>query len=64
MRAVSQELEILGRHQHPDLTISFLKVILSINDLYIAASVITLLSLLIYGDACPSIQWFCVLSLF
>lgn len=27
MRAVSLELEILGRHQHPDLTIPFLKVI-------------------------------------
>nr|CAN74887.1 hypothetical protein VITISV_007255 [Vitis vinifera] len=28
MRTVSMELEILGRHQHPDLTIPFLKVIL------------------------------------
>lgn len=27
MRSVSLELEILGRHQHPELTISFLKVI-------------------------------------
>ncbi|KAJ1440469.1 Armadillo-type fold [Sesbania bispinosa] len=26
MRSVSMELEILGRHQHPDLTIPFLKV--------------------------------------
>ena len=26
MRSVSVELEILGRHQHPDLTIPFLKV--------------------------------------
>lgn len=26
MRAVSLELEILGRHQHPDLTVPFLKV--------------------------------------
>ncbi|GAV64137.1 hypothetical protein CFOL_v3_07655, partial [Cephalotus follicularis] len=30
MLSVSQELEILGRHQHPDLTLSFLKVILEI----------------------------------
>ncbi|RVW24030.1 hypothetical protein CK203_093046 [Vitis vinifera] len=28
MRTVSMELEILGRHQHPDLTIPFLKVVL------------------------------------
>lgn len=27
MRSVSVELEILGRHQHPELTIPFLKVI-------------------------------------
>ncbi|GJT99647.1 hypothetical protein Tco_1109986 [Tanacetum coccineum] len=26
MRSISQELEILGRHQHPELTTSFLKV--------------------------------------
>lgn len=30
MRSVSLELEILGRHQHPELTIPFLKVILSL----------------------------------
>ncbi|KAL5813264.1 hypothetical protein ACOSQ3_028214 [Xanthoceras sorbifolium] len=30
MRSVSQELEILGRHQHPDLTISFLKAVAEI----------------------------------
>lgn len=34
MRAVSMELEILGRHQHPDLTIPFLKVIFYICLLY------------------------------
>ena len=38
MRAVSQELEILGRHQHPELTIPFLKVIF----------------LFIYGSSCIS----------
>ncbi|BAT92712.1 hypothetical protein VIGAN_07152700 [Vigna angularis var. angularis] len=27
MRSVSMELEILGRHQHPDLTIPFLKAV-------------------------------------
>ncbi|KAK4369546.1 hypothetical protein RND71_013338 [Anisodus tanguticus] len=30
MRAVSMELEILGRHQHPDLTIPFLKAMAEI----------------------------------
>lgn len=30
MRSVSQELEILGRHQHPNLTISFLKAVAEI----------------------------------
>ncbi|XP_073313836.1 uncharacterized protein [Primulina huaijiensis] len=30
MRTVSMELEILGRHQHPNLTISFLKVVAEI----------------------------------
>ncbi|KAK1588226.1 hypothetical protein Q3G72_021127 [Acer saccharum] len=30
MRSISQELEILGRHQHPDLTISFLKAVAEI----------------------------------
>lgn len=30
MRSVSQELEILGRHKHPDLTIPFLKAIAEI----------------------------------
>ncbi|KAF9678708.1 hypothetical protein SADUNF_Sadunf07G0063200 [Salix dunnii] len=31
MRSVSQELEILGRHQHPDLTIPFLKAVAEIG---------------------------------
>lgn len=31
MRSVSLELEILGRHQHPDLTVPFLKVIFDGN---------------------------------
>ncbi|GMP64718.1 hypothetical protein CsSME_00025858 [Camellia sinensis var. sinensis] len=31
MRCVSLELEILGRHQHPDLTIPFLKAVAEIN---------------------------------
>ncbi|KAI8006645.1 hypothetical protein LOK49_LG07G03665 [Camellia lanceoleosa] len=31
MRSVSLELEILGRHQHPDLTIPFLKAVAEIN---------------------------------
>lgn len=31
MCAVSMELEILGRHQHPNLTTSFLKVISASN---------------------------------
>ncbi|CAI9088011.1 OLC1v1022238C2 [Oldenlandia corymbosa var. corymbosa] len=31
MRAVSSELEILGRRQHPDLTIPFLKAVLEIS---------------------------------
>ncbi|KZV33836.1 hypothetical protein F511_29079 [Dorcoceras hygrometricum] len=31
MRTVSMELEILGRHQHPNLTISFLKVVAEIS---------------------------------
>ncbi|PWA99793.1 ARM repeat superfamily protein [Artemisia annua] len=30
MRSISQELEILGRHQHPELTISFLKAVAEI----------------------------------
>ncbi|KAK9181985.1 hypothetical protein WN944_025126 [Citrus x changshan-huyou] len=30
MRSVSQELQILGRHQHPDLNISFLKAVAEI----------------------------------
>ncbi|XP_031256286.1 uncharacterized protein LOC116114265 [Pistacia vera] len=30
MRSVSQELEILGRYQHPDLTVSFLKAVAEI----------------------------------
>ncbi|KAK7407807.1 hypothetical protein VNO78_09907 [Psophocarpus tetragonolobus] len=30
MRAVSTELEILGRHQHPDLTVPFLKAVAEI----------------------------------
>ncbi|GLU04997.1 hypothetical protein SLE2022_221220 [Rubroshorea leprosula] len=30
MRSVSQELEILGRHKHPDLTIPFLKAVAEI----------------------------------
>ncbi|XP_051133791.1 uncharacterized protein LOC127253310 [Andrographis paniculata] len=30
MRAVSMELEILGRHQHPNLTLSFLKAVAEI----------------------------------
>ncbi|XP_071736555.1 uncharacterized protein [Rutidosis leptorrhynchoides] len=30
MRSISQELEILGRHQHPELTISFLKSVVEI----------------------------------
>ncbi|KAM1892729.1 hypothetical protein ACFX14_035854 [Malus domestica] len=31
MRSVSLELEILGRHQHPELTISFLKAVAEIS---------------------------------
>lgn len=31
MRSVSLELEILGRHQHPNLTVPFLKVIFDGN---------------------------------
>ncbi|KAM6570546.1 hypothetical protein CsatB_018531 [Cannabis sativa] len=31
MRSVSLELEILGRHQHPELTIPFLKAVLEIS---------------------------------
>ncbi|XP_071916387.1 uncharacterized protein [Coffea arabica] len=31
MRAVSLELEILGRHQHPDLTVPFLKAVAEIG---------------------------------
>lgn len=31
MRAVSQELEILGRHQHPNLTVPFLKAVSEIS---------------------------------
>jgi TELO2-interacting protein 1 len=27
MRAVSSELEVLGRHEHPHLTVPFLKVL-------------------------------------
>ncbi|KAG5546881.1 hypothetical protein RHGRI_018895 [Rhododendron griersonianum] len=34
MRSVSLELEILGRHQHPDLTVPFLKVLHSGELLY------------------------------
>ncbi|XP_024959334.1 TELO2-interacting protein 1 homolog [Cynara cardunculus var. scolymus] len=30
MRSISQELEILGRHQHPELTISFLRAVAEI----------------------------------
>lgn len=32
MRSVSLELEILGRHQHSELTIPFLKVHLSVRE--------------------------------
>lgn len=31
MRSISKELEILGRHQHPELTISFLKAVAEIG---------------------------------
>lgn len=34
MRSASQELEILARHQHPELTIPFLKVILTYLSYY------------------------------
>ncbi|KAI3755976.1 hypothetical protein L1987_55787 [Smallanthus sonchifolius] len=30
MRSISQELEILGRHQHPELTVSFLRAVAEI----------------------------------
>ncbi|KAL4579938.1 hypothetical protein LXL04_016109 [Taraxacum kok-saghyz] len=31
MRSISKELEILGRHQHPELTVSFLKAVAEIG---------------------------------
>lgn len=58
MRSVSLELEILGRHQHPELTIPFLKVyVLFISDwlktLYLIVEYLPLIWLVMDFSARP-----------